>query len=646
MSQINKVQILLNNQQRLNERLGLIPNEPGCYLMLDSEERLLYVGKSKNLKNRVRSYFHRNNEHSPRIKLMIRQIAEIEFIVTDNEAEALTLESNLIKNKQPYFNILLKDDKKYPYLCITWSEEYPRIYITRRRRKRNQLDRYYGPYVDVGLLRRTLFLVKRVFPLRQRPQPLYKDRTCLNYSIGRCPGVCQQKISSEKYHQTLKKVAMVFQGRSDELIKKLTINMYKYSNRMEYEKAAQVRDQINGIEKIGEDQKMILPDSSISRDVIALAKDDRIASIQIFQVRSGKLVGRLGYISNEIDLDNEIILQRIIEEHYCLVDSVEIPNQIHLQYPLIQQKLITDWLSETKGRNVKLFCPKRSKNSEFIDLVKRNASHELIRIQKGHQKQELATSDLASLLEIDFLPRRIEGYDISHIQGSDAVASQVVFIDGLPARQHYRKYKIKSHIIKTGHSDDYLSLAEVIERRFKKWSRLKKELGSIELKQKTHSSSLENSVFNDWPDLIMIDGGKGQLNAVINRLRRLDLENEITICSLAKKNEEVYVPNRSDPLKAEPDQLGLLLLRRLRDEAHRFAINFHRQQRGSRMKRSTLSQIPGIGPKRIGVLLTHFQSIDAIQMASLEQLSKAPGVGNQLALEVWNYFHPEHESNS
>ena len=255
---------LLTQPERLERRLKEIPPEPGCYLMRDGEDRILYVGKSKTLRSRVRSYFRSRQDLSPRIRLMTRQVCEIEFIVTDSEAEALALESNLIKNHQPHFNVLLKDDKKYPYLCITWSEAYPRIFITRRRRFRSPLDRFYGPYVDVGLLRRTLFLVKRVFPLRQRPRPLHPDRTCLNYSIGRCPGVCQEKISSEDYHRTLRKVAMVFQGRSDELQRLLAEQMERYAERLDFEAAARVRDQLQGLDQLTADQKMSLPDSSVS----------------------------------------------------------------------------------------------------------------------------------------------------------------------------------------------------------------------------------------------------------------------------------------------------------------------------------------------------------------------------------------------
>jgi excinuclease ABC subunit C len=636
---------LLTQPERLERRLKDIPAEPGCYLMRDGDDRILYVGKSKSLRSRVRSYFRSRHDLSPRIRLMTRQVCEIEFIVTDSEAEALALESNLIKNHQPHFNVLLKDDKKYPYLCITWSEAYPRIFITRRRRFRSPLDRFYGPYVDVGLLRRTLFLVKRVFPLRQRPRPLHQDRTCLNYSIGRCPGVCQEMISSDDYHRTLRKVAMVFQGRSDELQHLLQEQMQKYADRTDYESAARVRDQLHGLDQLTADQKMSLPDSSVSRDVLALACDERLAAVQLFQMRAGKLVGRLGYTADASGLSPGLILQRVIEEHYSQVDAVEVPPQLLVQHPLPQQVLLEEWLTEQRERKVQIHCPQRRQKADLIELVQRNAEFELLRAKQGQEQQALSTEDLAQLLDLPLPPRRIEGYDISHIQGSDAVASQVVFIDGLPAKQHYRKYKIQSSSIRAGHSDDFMAMAEIMRRRFRRWARAKAEGVDLGALRQKGGSALQTDGLNDWPDLVMIDGGKGQLSAVMEALRELNLHDDLNVCSLAKQREEVFLPGESQPLESEADQLGVALLRRLRDEAHRFAVSFHRQQRGERMKRSRLSDIPGLGAKRVRDLLSHFHSIDAIQLASVDTLSKAPGVGPVLAQDIFNFFHPTDEND-
>ena len=643
LSEISNRNSLLTDQIRLEQRLKEIPAEPGCYLMRDSDDRLLYVGKSKSLRSRVRSYFRSSKDLSPRIRLMVRQIYEIEFIITDSETEALVLESNLIKNEQPHFNVLLKDDKKYPYVCITWSEPYPRIFITRRRRLRSQNDRFYGPYVDVGLLRRTLLLVKRSFPLRQRPRPLHQDRTCLNYSISRCPGVCQEKISVEDYHQILRKVAMVFQGRNEELRLLLETQMQRYSERLDYESAAKLRDQLKGLEQLNEGQKMSLPDSTVSRDVLALASDERLASVQLFQMRAGKLVGRLGFTADAADQEPGNVLQRVIEEHYSQLEPVEVPPEILVQYRLPQHDLLVEWLCEQRGRRVKVVFPQRQNKVELIDLVERNASFELARAKHGQEQQMLATEDLAQLLDLNIHPRRIEGYDISHIQGSDAVASQVVFIDGLPAKQHYRKYKIKSSSIKPGHSDDFMSMVEIMRRRFRRWARLKNEGADIEKLRHRSGSTFQTDGLNDWPDVVMIDGGKGQLSAVMEALRELNLHEDLVVCSLAKQREEIFVPGQKTPLDSEPDQLGVALLRRLRDEAHRFALSFHRQQRGERMKRSRLSDIQGLGPKRVRDLLAHFQSVEAIQLARVEQISMVSGIGPALALQVWTYFHPEED---
>ena len=630
---------LINNKELLKSRLSEIPKSSGCYLFKDIDNNLLYIGKSKKLRSRVSSYFNNYSDLTPRLSLMVRQITEIEIIVTDSEYEALNLESNLIKTNKPYFNILLKDDKKYPYLCITWSEKYPRIFITRRRRNRNNLDRYYGPYVDVGLLRRTLFTIKKIFPLRQRPRPVYKDRTCLNYSIGRCPGVCQEVISSDDYKKIMKQVSMIFQGRNDDLEIFLQKKMLQFSNDLDYENAAKIRDQISGLKLLTESQKISIPDSSINRDIFGIVSEKNVASIQIFQMRSGKLIGRIGYSQKLNNEDENLILQKVLEEHYMNVEGVEIPSEILIQYNLPKQATIEDWLTELRKKKVKILIPKRNKKHETVEMVLKNAKLELDRILNGIQDNESSIEDLAQILELSEQPKRIEGYDISHIQGSDPVASQVVFIDGIPSKQHYRKYKIKDPNVFIGHSDDFASIYEVIHRRFRKWSRFKKSGGDFSILNDKTNSKLDNELLSDWPDLIMIDGGKGQLNAAIKALKELNLEEEVTICSLAKKNEEIFIPGFTKSLDTDENQKGVLLLRRVRDEAHRFALSFHRDKRSKRMNRSQLSQISGLGPSRIRELLEHFKSIDAIRIASKEDLSKVKGLGKNSVNDIYEYFH-------
>jgi excinuclease ABC subunit C len=615
---------LVKDPERLENRLKEIPPEPGVYFMRDVNDRIIYIGKSRKLRSRVRSYFRESQSLTERISTMVRQVVDIEIIVTDTEAEALALEANLIKQHQPYFNVLLKDDKKYPYVCITWSEDYPRIFITRKRQLGRVKDKYYGPYTDSHLLREVLRLCKRIFPQRQRPQPLFKDRPCLNYDIGRCPGICQQLISSEEYRKTVQKVAMVFQGRTQELIDTLTEQMTVAAEELNFETAARVRDQINGLRSLNAEQKVSLTDDTISRDAIALAGDGQHACIQLFQIRAGKLVGRLAYVAN-VNADPGAILQRVLEEHYQISDDVEIPVQILVQYQLPDREMLGEVLSQRKGKKVSILVPQRQSKADLIDMVARNALYELERMQKLGDRNAEAIQDLAAILDLPELPHRIEGYDISHIQGSNAVASQVVFIDGLPAKQHYRHYKIKNPTVTIGHSDDFASMAEVIQRRFRKYA---------------EDPNLQREGNPDFPDLVMIDGGKGQLSAVVGVLQEMGLMSDLRVVSLAKKREEIFLPGESLPLETEAEQSGVQLLRRLRDEAHRFAVSFHRQQRSDKLKRSRLDEIPGLGHHRQKQLLAHFRSLDYIRQASPQQLGEVTGIGSRLAQEIYDYFHP------
>ena len=615
---------LYKNPERLENRLGEIPPEPGVYLLRDGSDRLIYIGKSRKLRSRVRSYFRDSTNKTERINTMVKLVTEIEFIVTDTEAEALALEANLIKQHQPYFNVLLKDDKKYPYLCITWSEEYPRIFITRKRQLGKAKDKYYGPYTDSSILREIVHLCQRIFPLRQRPQPLFKDRPCLNYDIGRCPGVCQNLVSTVEYGKIVQKVAMVFQGRSQELIDILTAQMETAAEELNFENAAKIRDQIVALKSLNAAQKVSLPDDKVSRDAIALAADDQHAYIQLFQIRTGQLVGRLAFVADSHP-EPGAILQRVLEEHYQTAENVEIPSEILVQYDLPDSEILADILTERKGRKVTILNPLRQSKAELIEMVEKNAQYELQRMQKLGDSNLQATQDLAAILDLPDLPKRIEGYDISHIQGTNAVGSQVVFIDGLPAKQHYRHYKIKNPDITIGHSDDFASLAEVINRRFRKYI------------EDPKLARLGNS---DWPDLIMIDGGKGQLSAVVGILEKMNLLADLRVVSLAKKREEIFLPNSSKPLETDTEQPGVQLLRRLRDEAHRFAVSFHRQQRSDKLKRSHLDEIPGLGQNRQKLLLAHFRSLDYIRQATPKQLTEVPGIGSGLAQEIYNYFHP------
>lgn len=619
-----KVLPLVKDPERLENRLKEIPPQPGVYFMRDASDRIMYIGKSRKLRSRVRSYFRDSQRLTERIATMVKQVTDIEFIVTDTETEALALEANLIKQHLPYFNVLLKDDKKYPYVCITWSEDYPRIFITRKRQVGKGKDKFYGPYTDSRLLREILRICKRIFPLRQRPQPLFKDRPCLNYDLGRCPGVCQKLETPEEYRKTVQKVAMVFQGRGQELVDILTEAMCKQASALNFESAARYRDQINGLKSLTADQKVSLPDDTVSRDAIALAKDDNHACIQLFQIRAGQLVGRLAFVADG-SAEPGAILERVLEEHYQTADDVEIPAEILVQHSLPDSDILAAALSQRKGRKVTIVAPQRQLKAELLDMVERNAQYELERMQKLGDRNSEAMQDLAAIIDLPDLPHRIEGYDISHIQGSNAVASQVVFIDGLPAKQHYRHYKIKNPTVTAGHSDDFASLAEVIQRRFRKF---------------IEDPQLQRLGNPDFPDLVMIDGGKGQLSAVVAVLEEMNLMQDVRVVSLAKKREEIFLPGASLPVETDAEQPGVQLLRRLRDEAHRFAVTFHRQQRSDKLKRSRLDEIPGLGSHRQKQLLAHFRSVDYIRLATPAQLGEVPGIGPRLAQEIYDYFHP------
>jgi excinuclease ABC subunit C len=487
--------------------------------------------------------------------------------------------------------------------------------------------------------------------MRQRPQPLFKDRPCLNYDLGRCPGVCQQLISPDEYRKTIQKIAMVFQGRAGELIDVLTENMNQAAQSLNFEAAARIRDQIAGIKSLGADQKVSLPDDTVSRDAIALAAGTQHACIQLFQIRAGRLVGRLGFFAEIPPVSSPpyqgetggveasppyqagetggvepgAILQRVLEEHYQAAESVEIPAEVLVQHELPESEMLAAYLSDRKGRKVTILAPQRQAKAELIEMVERNAKYELERTQRFADRNTQAMQDLANILDLPDLPHRIEGYDISHIQGSNAVASQVVFVDGTPAKQHYRHYKIKNPEVKAGHSDDFASLAEVIRRRFRKYA---------------EDPQLQRVGNPDWPDLVMIDGGKGQLSSVVEVLQDMNLMEDLRVVSLAKQREEVFLPGESQPIATEAEQPGVQLLRRLRDEAHRFAVTFHRQQRSDKLRRSRLDEIPGLGFHRQKLLLAHFRSIDYIREASPKQLAEVSGIGPRLAQEIYDYFHP------
>ncbi|WP_390624753.1 excinuclease ABC subunit UvrC [Anthocerotibacter panamensis] len=596
-----------------------LPTSPGIYQMRTPTGELLYIGKAKNLRNRVRSYFQSGQQLSARIQIMVQQVGDFELILTDTETEALTLEETLIKRLQPRYNVLLKDDKQYPSICITWSEEYPRLFVCRPRGSRTAKDKYFGPYVDAGAAHAMVQFLKRNFPLRQRSSVLFKDRPCINYDMGRCPGICQRLISPEDYRKTMQQVQWVLQGRGTELVEGLHVQMATAAADLEFEKAARLRDQIQSLELLTETQKMSIPDAAISRDAIALAADAHRVCVQLFQVRAGKLIGRLGFTYQNSGDDPQTIVQNVLQEHYRSLSAEEIPAEILVQHDLPDHEILEDWLTGKRGRSVTIKHPQRQTKAELIELVSRNAQVEVERLARASQVGEEGVVRLMAALELASVPHRMECYDISHIQGTDTVASRVVFVDGRPAKQHYRKYKIRNPKVVAGAPDDFASMAEVIQRRFR-------------------------SDKEPLPDLVIIDGGKGQLSAAYAILEEIGLE-DLPVIGLAKRLEEIFRPGVRQALQLDHSDSALRLLQQIRDEAHRFAITFHRELRGKRMTHSVLADIPGLGPARQKKLLEHFSSLRKLEEASISQIAEVPGINLNLATTIHNFLRQDREES-
>lgn len=594
--------------ETLRDRLDQLPTTPGVYLMKDARGTIIYVGKAVNLRSRVRSYFREDKGHSGKVRAMVRQIVDLETISTDTEVEALVLENTLIKRHRPYFNILLKDDKTYPYLKLTLNEAYPRLIVTRRRLADG--GRYFGPYPDAGAMHATLRLIKQLFPLRQRPKPQFRDRPCLNYAIGRCLGPCQGLVSKEDYREVVRKVEAFLSGRHRDLVKELEASMREASMALDFERAASLRDQIQAIAKLMEQQK-VDADTDADQDVIGLAADESTVSVQVFQIREGRLTGR-----REHDLDREgsdlpEVLGAFIGLFYS--DSETVPAEILVREEPPEAELLAEWLSSRRGAKVRLKVPQRGDKEKLLRMAETNAQQALERgrlsrwaaIERGPQA---ALAELGAALNCP-PPRRIEGFDISHAQGSDTVASMVVFIDGKPAKDQYRRFKIRT----VEGIDDFASMREVVTRRYRKLTEPDTEGW-------------------DAPDAILIDGGKGQLNSAVAALDALGLD--LPIFGLAKQFEEIYLPGRKDGIQLGDRSPARFLIQRLRDEAHRFAITFHRNLRGKRMTRSILDEVPGLGEKRKTQLLKRLGSVEAMRGLSAEAIAAQGGIPIKVAQAV------------
>jgi len=609
------------------EKLTLLPDKPGVYLYYNEKGEIIYVGKARSLKNRVRSYFRAAAGQTAKVKALVSQIADLEYIVVDSEVEALILECNLIKEHRPRYNVDLKDDKTYPYIKITVQEEFPRLTVTRS--KRPDGARYFGPYTNVGAMRETLRVLRRLFPLRTCSDTGFKNRTrpCLNAHIHRCCAPCTAEVSVEEYRKMIGEVLDFLEGRRDELLKRLKAEMEQAAGELKFEQAAELRDQLLIIDKVLEQQKIVSAGQE-DEDIFAFAAGSEETCGQVFFVRGGKVTGRAHFfLTAAAELEPSQIMAEFLKRYYS--QAQEVPGEILLaESPGDETEVIQKWLKTMRGKQVQIKVPRRGDKLKLVEMVRQNAALLLQEREKMARQREArgekALLELQEALELDTLPRRIECYDISNIQGTNSVGSMVVFEDGRPKTSEYRRFKIKT----VNGPNDFRSLEEIISRRFRAIPREVQELG-LEASSK--------GKFARWPDLVIIDGGKGQLSAVRKVMRELGVDS-IPTFGLAKKEELLFHEGGSAPLELPRGSAALYLLQQIRDEAHRFAITYHRQLRGKEAVKSVLDEIPGVGAARKRALLNRFGSVQRIREAPLEELAATEGISPKLAEEIQAYF--------
>lgn len=602
----------------LEEKLKILPTTPGVYLFKNKKGRVIYVGKAINLRNRVKSYFASRHAESPKTQVLVSNIADVQYLLTDSEVEALILESNLIKKHKPQYNIRLTDDKSYPYLRVTLSEDFPRLEITRTVKKDG--SRYFGPFTNVGAVQETLKLLKRIFPIRSCKHSSLKkrERPCLNAFIGRCAAPCQGQISQEDYRKMIAEILSFLEGKQEKLAQKLEKQMQEAAARLDFEKAAELRDQWQSVEKVQEKQKIVSGNFE-DLDVLNYAQGPERACVQIFFVRGGKVMGGDHFLlEGGSEMEGSAIMSAFLKQYYY--QAKFIPSQILLPEEVPEKDVLMSWLAEKRGGKVVLKFPQRGHKKELLELARKNAEESLqqeSRIREQRQEKERgALAEISSALALPEIPSRLECYDISNIQGQEAVASMVVFEEGRPAPSQYRRFKIKT----VEGPDDFASMAEVIRRRFQ-------------------NALAGDQRFSALPDLVIVDGGKGQLSAARAVMKELGV-GQIPTVGIAEEEEVLYREGDSDPLILPRDSQGLYLLQRIRDEAHRFALTYHRLLRGRRNLASVLEDIPGLGAQRKAALLKHFNfSLKKIQASSLEELQEVEGLGRATAYQVWNFFH-------
>ena len=615
----------------IEEELKKLPSQPGVYIMHDRRDEIIYVGKAISLKNRVRQYFQSSRNKTAKIEQMVSRIARFEYIITDSELEALVLECNLIKEHRPRYNTMLKDDKTYPYIKVTMYEEFPRVLFSRDMKK--DKSRYFGPYTSAGAVKDTIELIHKLYQIRtcsrNLPRDIGKERPCLNYHIKQCQAPCQGYISQEDYGKSIGQVIDFLGGKYAPVIAMLEEKMQAASDEMDFEKAIEYRDLLTSVKQIAQKQK--ITDSGMEdRDIIAMAKDEKDAVVQVFFVREGKLIGREHFHVNVATAeDNGQILTSFVKQFYS--GTPFIPREIWVQTQLEEEEVIGEWLSAKRGQKVKLIIPKKGQKERLVELAERNAALVLSQDKEKIKREELRTvgamNEVGSLLGLTGV-KRIEAFDISNISGFESVGSMIVYENGRPKRNDYRKFKIKW----VKGANDYASMNEVLTRRF---SHGLQEAES--LREKGVEEELGS--FTRFPDLIMMDGGKGQVNIALEVIEQLGLA--IPVCGMVKDDNHrtrgLYYNNVEIPIDRHSE--GFKLITRIQDEAHRFAIEYHRSLRSKGQVKSILDDIPNIGPGRRKALMRRFKGLEAVKEATLEELEATEGMNSRSAKSVYDFFH-------
>ena len=608
--------------EKIQGKLSLLPSQPGVYIMRNSSGQVIYIGKAVNLRNRVRSYFQPRAQHTEKTLHLVADVDDIEWIVTRSELEALVLENTLIKRYKPRYNVRLKDDKQYPYIKIHWQEPYPRVTMTRKVLKDG--GKYYGPFTSAWAVREALEALRKVFPYvtcdveREKK----KKRACLYYHIGLCAGPCIGAISQEEYREMLKGLEKFLEGDTEEVLEDLRNRMMKAAENLQFEIAARYRDQIKAAEQIVERQRVVST-VDVDEDVIAIANDRNEACVQVFVIRRGKLIGReTFFLEKGNDPDQEEILSSFLKQFYDAATYV--PSRVLLPRDLDERRIIQEWLKRKRGETVQLRLPSGTEDEELLQMAMENAK-EALRVmlaqwQSDKGRQAEAVSALQEVLGLQRPPVRIEGYDISTLQGTNTVGSMVVFVQGTPKKSEYRRFKIRQ-VGRIGEPNDYAAMREMLRRRFRR---------AIE-SSKSAPGDRESDKWKVLPDLLLIDGGRGQLNVALEVLEEFGLRNEIPAIGLAKREEEIILPDRDEPIKLPPTSPALRLIVHIRDEAHRFAISYHRRLRSKSSVASILDSIPGIGPRRRRALLRQFGSLEGIKKASVDELASVPGMNRKVA---------------